>query len=25
MGGVQEAPFEVVAITDGAATPFDSY
>lgn len=25
MGGVQEAPFEVVAITDGAATPFGSY
>lgn len=25
MGGVQEAPFEVVAITDGEATPFGSY
>lgn len=25
MGGVQEAPFEIVAITDGVATPFGSY
>ena len=25
MGGVQEAPFEVVAVTDGVATPFGSY
>jgi hypothetical protein len=25
MGGVQEAPFEVVAIIDGVATPFGSY
>lgn len=25
MGGVQEAPFEIVAIIDGAATPFASY
>ena len=25
MGGVQEAPFQVVAITDGVATPFGSY
>ena len=25
MGGVQEAPFEVIAVTDGVATQFGSY
>lgn len=25
MGGVQEAPFEILALTDGRATPFGSY
>jgi hypothetical protein len=25
MGGAQETPFEVVAITDGVATPFGTY